>query len=212
MTPKPAAQIASWAYAEHFMPESDAARAARAASLEAGLVPISRGAAQTLTVLARLARVKAAVEVGTGTGVASLALLAGMDPSGNLTSIDTEGDHLATAKAMAKLAGIKPQRQRLIVGRPLEILGKLTDAAYDLVYIDSDPLSSGEHVEHALRVLRPTGLLIFYHALLSDTVARENNLDDETLIVRETLEAVRDMDLTTVLLPIGDGLLVSVKG
>jgi len=211
-TAKPAAHIASWTYAEHFMPESEAARAARAASLEAGLVPISRGAAQTLTVLARLGRVKAVVEVGTGTGVASVALLAGMDPTGHLTSIDTEGDHLQTAGAMARLAGVKSQRQRLIAGRPLEILARLADAAYDLVYIDADPLDSGEHVEQALRVLRPTGLLVVYHALLSDTVARENNLDDETLIVRETLEAVREMDLTSVLLPIGDGLLVSVKG
>ncbi|MDR0990738.1 MAG: methyltransferase, partial [Propionibacteriaceae bacterium] len=70
----------------------------------------------------------------------------------------------------------------------------------------------GEYVEQALRVLRPGGVVALYHALLSDTVARESNLDDETLIVRETLEAVREMaELTSVLLPVGDGLLVSVK-
>ena len=209
---KPAAQIASWIFAEQFMPESEAARAARAAALEAGLVPISRGAAQTLTVLARLRQAKAVVEAGTGTGVTALALFAGMDPAGNLTSIDSEGDHLQKAKAMTKLAGIRTQRHRLIAGRPLEIMAKLTDVAYDMVYLDADPLESGEHVEQALRILRPGGLLTVYHTLLSDTVARENNLDDETLVIRETLEAVREMaGLTSVLLPVGDGLLISVK-
>jgi predicted O-methyltransferase YrrM len=210
---KPAAHVASWAYTESFIPESDAARAARAASLEHHLVPISRGAAQTLTVLARLIQAKAVVEVGTGAGVASLALFAGMDPAGTLTSIDAENDVLQVARTVVKQAGIRPQRQRFIAGRALEVLGKLTDAAYDLVYLDADPLESGEYIEQALRVLRPGGLLIFYHALMGDTVARESNLDDETLVVRETLEAVREMDgLTSVLLPVGDGLLVTVKG
>jgi len=209
---KPAAQVASWAYAEQFMPESEAARAARAAALEVGLTPISRGAAQTLTVLARLNRAKTVVEIGTGTGVTALALFAGMDPNGNLTSIDSESDHLQTARSMSKLAGIRRQRQRFIAGRPLEVMGKLTDLAYDLVHVDADPLESGEYVEQALRILRPGGLLTLYHTLLSDTVARESNLDDETLIIRETLEAIRELPgLTSALLPVGDGLLVSVK-
>jgi predicted O-methyltransferase YrrM len=209
---KPAAQVASWLFAEQFIAESDAARQARAASLDAGLTPISRGAAQTLTVLARLVQARAVVEVGTGFGVASLALFAGMGDQGILTSIDAEADHLQAARAAAKQAGVATTRQRFIAGRALEVLGKLTDAAYDLVYVDADPLESGEYVEEALRILRPGGILALYHALLGDTVAKESNLDDETLIVRETLEAVREMgDVTSVLLPVGDGLLVTVK-
>jgi predicted O-methyltransferase YrrM len=211
-TAKPAAQVASWAYAEQFIPESEAARAARATALERGHVPVSRGAAQTLTVLARLMRAKAVVEVGTGVGVASLALFAGMDPTGTLTSIDPENDNLQAARAAAKQAGIRSQRQRFIAGHTLEVLSRLTDGAYDLVYVDGDPLEYGEYVEQALRILRPGGLLVLYHALLGDTVAKESILDDETLIVRETLEALREMtDLTTVLLPVGDGLVVTVK-
>jgi predicted O-methyltransferase YrrM len=209
---KPAAQVTSWAYAEQFIPESEAARAARASAHERGLVPITRGAAQTLTVLARLIQAKNVVEVGTGVGVASLALFAGMVPGGMLTSIDQENDYLQAARGFAKKAGVKSQQQRFIAGRPLEVLSRLTDNAYDLAYIDGDPLEYGEYVEQALRVLRPGGVLAVYHALLNDTVAREANLDDETLIVRETLEAIREMDgLTSVLLPVGDGLIVTVK-
>ncbi|MDR1264826.1 MAG: class I SAM-dependent methyltransferase [Propionibacteriaceae bacterium] len=208
----PAARIASWSYAEQFIPESEAARQARAAAQELGLVPISPGAAQTLTLLARLSRAKVVVEVGAGVGVASFALLRGMDANGTLTSIDSENDRLQVARAIAKRNNLKAQRQRLIAGRPLEVLGKLTDAAYDLVHLDVDPLESGEHIEQALRVLRPGGLLTLYHALLDDRVAQPSNLDDDTLIVRETLEAVRELPgLTSLLLPVGDGLLVTVK-
>jgi predicted O-methyltransferase YrrM len=207
-----AAQVTSWSYAEHYIREGEVARAARAASLDLGLVPVSPGAAQTLTVLARLIEAKAVVELGTGVGVASLALLAGMDPKGVLTSIDSEADHQQVARGHLAQAGHRPQNYRLIAGRALEVLPRLSDGAYDLVFVDAEALEAGEYVEQALRVLRPGGVFALYHALLNDTVAHVGNLDDETLIVRETLEAVREIDgLLSVLLPVGDGLLVVTK-
>jgi predicted O-methyltransferase YrrM len=202
----------SWAYAEEFFPQPDAARQARAVSQRLGLEPVSPGVAQTLTLLARLISAQAVVEIGTGVGVASLALLAGMDPNGVLTSIDSEADHHQAARAAVAQAGHPPRRHRFITGRALEVLRQLMDSAYDLVLIDAEPLDYPEYVEQALRLLRPGGLLVLHHALLGDTVAKESNLDDEPLIVRETLEAVRQLDwLTSALWPIGDGLLVSVK-
>ncbi|MDR1449547.1 MAG: class I SAM-dependent methyltransferase [Propionibacteriaceae bacterium] len=200
---------ASRVYAEHFITEGDAARQARAAAGRLGLTAVTSGAAQTLTVLARLIAAKAAVEIGTGAGVASLALLQGMDPQGILTSIDSEADHQQAARSILAQAGYRP---RLIAGRALEVLPRLSDGAYDIVFADAEPLEAGEYVEQALRLLRSGGVFALYHALLDDTVAQLDNLDDETLIVRETLEAVRDMDgVLPVLLPIGDGLLVLVK-
>jgi predicted O-methyltransferase YrrM len=199
----------SWDYAESFIGEDDHARQARAASRAAGLTPVSSGVAQTLTVLARLTTAKAVVELGTGTGVAALALLTGMARGGTLTSIDAEAEHQQTARAVLRAAGYRP---RLIAGRALDVVPRLSDGAYDLVFADADPLEAGEYVEQAMRLLRSGGVFALYHALLDDTVADAANLDDETLVVRETLEAVRVMQgLTAVLLPVGDGLLVVVK-
>ncbi len=51
-----------------------------------------------------------------------------------------------------------------------------------------------------------------HHALWKGLIADEANEDDETLIIRESLQAVQEMDdFTATLLPVGDGLLVAVK-
>ena len=58
---KSAPKPASWAYAEDFIEESEAATAARQTAGELGVSPLGRGAANTLTVLARAVQAKAVV-------------------------------------------------------------------------------------------------------------------------------------------------------
>jgi predicted O-methyltransferase YrrM len=208
--PKPA----TWAYAESFVPESGAGQAARTAASELRLTVPTRGAAQVLTFLARVINAKAVVEIGTGTGVGALALLAGMAPDGVLTTIDPEAEHQNIARKVVAQTGVRPQRLRTIAGSPLSVLPKLTDGAYDLVLVNGDRLEYPEHVEQALRLLRHGGILIVHHALLGGAVADPSDEADETLTVRDVLAAVTEdlTDLTPVLLPVGDGVLAVVKG
>ncbi|QIK73942.1 methyltransferase domain-containing protein [Propioniciclava coleopterorum] len=170
---------------------------------------VSPGTAALLTFLARTIDARTAVEIGTGAGVSSLALLDGM-PDGTLTSIDTEPEHQSAARRVLTDAGIPARRARLIAGAALQVLPKLSDAAYDLVLVDADPLEAVEYVEQSLRLLRPGGLLVISHALSAGRVADAGNEDDDTVIMRETLAAVADSsDLSPVLLPVGDGVLVA---
>ena len=200
---------AATAYAEAFVPESDHAAAARAAAQGLGIAAVSPGTASLLTFLAGTVDARAAVEIGTGAGVASLALLAGM-PEGILTSIDTEPEHQAAARRVLTDAGIPARRARLIAGAALQVLPKLSDAAYDIVLVDADPLEAVEYVEESMRLLRPGGLLVICHALAGGRVADAGNEDDDTVIMREALAAVADAEaLTPVLLPVGDGALVA---
>ena len=203
---------AASAYAEAFVPESAAAATARTAAQSLGIGAISPGTATLLTFLASSIDARTVVEVGTGAGVASLALLAGM-ADGTLTSIDTEPEHQAAARRILTDAGIPARRARLIAGAALQVLPKLSDGAYDLVFVDADPLEAVEYVEEALRLLRPGGLLVIYHALSGGRVADASNEDDDTVIMREALAAVADSEaLSPVLLPVGDGVLVARRG
>jgi len=203
---------ATIAYAEAFVAESDAAETARQRAEDLGLESVSPGAATTLTFLARALAAKTVVEIGTGTGVSALALLAGMAPDGVLTSIDAEAEHQLAAREALTASGVQSRRVRLIAGQPLSVLPKLTDGAYDIVCIDGDPLEYVEYVAQAEKLLRSGGLLVLHHALWHGLVADERNDDDEPLIVREALAAVGDNDaFTAALLPVGDGLLVAVK-
>ena len=155
---------------------------------------------------------KSAKATGTGTGAAARALLAGMTADGVLTSIDAEAEHQLAAREALTGAGLPGRRFRLIAGQPLNVLPKLTDGAYDLVFIDGDPLEYVEYVAQAEKLLRSGGLLVLHHALWRGLVADDRNEDDEPLIIREALAAVLDGEhFTPALLPVGDGLLVAVR-
>lgn len=199
-------------YAEDYLPDTAPAQAARHASADLALTPISPAAGRMLTVVARLLQARNVVEIGTGAGVSGLALFAGMPQDGVLTTIDLETEHQMAARDSFRLAGIPHQRYRLISGEAMTLLPKLTSAGYDLVFIDADFLEYPEYLGEALRLIRPGGAVLLNHALLAGKIANAENLDDDTMIVRDTLEAVRAMaDVTAGLLPVGDGLLVVVR-
>jgi predicted O-methyltransferase YrrM len=209
---KAAPKPASWAYAEDFVPEPDAASQARAESEPLGVIPLSRGAASTLTFLARVVQAKAVVEIGTGAGVSGLALFAGMQPGGILTSVDVEADHQRQARKSFLSVGIPTQRFRLIAGSALTVLPKLSDGAYDLVFVDGDPLDYADYVEQGLRLLRHGGVLVVDDVLGHDRTADPATSDDETDTVRTALQSVlENEDLVATLLPVGNGLLAAVK-
>ncbi len=123
-----------------------------------------------------------------------------------------DGERQAAARRAFTGAGIAPQRFRLIASAPLEVLGKLRDGAYDLVFINGDKLEYVEYVAQALRLLRHGGVLVLNDALWHNLVAASDNEDDETLIIREALQSVSETEeFTSTLLPVGDGLLAAVK-
>ncbi len=206
------AAVANQVFADEYVPASPAAEAARALSVERGAEALSPAAAATLTFLAATIKARHVVEVGTGTGVSAVALLEGMTEDGVLTSIDNETELQLVAREVLSGAGIPRPRARLIAGEALGVLPKLTDGAYDLVFVDGDPLEYVEYVAQATRLLRPGGVLVLHHALWHGKVADPGNSDDEPLIVREALDAVRDLEqFAAALLPVGDGLLVATK-
>ena len=206
------AAAANQVFADQFIAPSPAAESARGYAVERGATPISPAAAATLTLLASVIQARHVVEVGTGTGVSAVALLEGMTSDGVLTSIDNEAELQLVAREVLSEAGIPRPRARLIAGEALVVLPKLTDAAYDLVFVDGDPLEYVEYVAQAVRLLRPGGVLVLHHALWQGQVADPENAGDEPLIVREALDAVRGLEgFTAALLPVGDGLLVAAK-
>jgi predicted O-methyltransferase YrrM len=212
-SPKSAPKPASWAYAEDFVDESESATQAREQAIPLGVTPLGRGTANVLTVLAKMLQAKAVVEIGTGSGVSGLALFAGMQPDGILTSVDIESEHQQAARKTFTSVGIPPRRFRLIAGPALNVLPKLSDGAYDLVFVDGDPLEYAEYVEQGVRLLRHGGVLAIDNALSQDRTADPAQTDEETEAVRAALAAVQDNeDLLPALLPVGDGLLVAVKG
>lgn len=162
--------------------------------------------------LAAAVGARAVVEVGTGTGVSGLYLLEGMPRDGVLTTIDVEAEHQRAAREAFAEAGVRPNRTRVITGRALDVLPRLTDGAYDLVLLDADKRDFDAYLEQAFRLLRPGGVLAVDNALWHDKVADPAQRDETTTAIRELGKRVRDHDgLLPALLPCSDGLLVAVR-
>lgn len=202
----------SLTYAESFPIEDDAITAARDRARELGCVPIGPAGGATLRVLAAATGGRAVVEVGTGAGVSGLCLLGGMAGDGVLTTVDIEGEHQRAAKEAFGEAGIATTRYRLINGSAAEVLPRLRESAYDLVFVDADKTAYGVYFEQALRLLRPGGVMAFDNALWHDRVADPTQRDADTTTLRELCKTVRDDNrLVCALLPVSDGLLVAAK-
>ena len=211
MAPTPI-NATSWTFADTYVDEDDVLAAARARAEEVGVVPIGAGAGATLRFLASVLDARSIVEIGTGTGVSGVWLLRGMRPDGVLTTVDVEAEHQRLARESFKDAGIAPQRVRTIAGSALDVLPRLTDGHYDIVFADGDKLEYGAYLSEALRLLRPGGVVAFDNALWHDRVADPAQRDEQTVAIRELVQQVAATEgLVPALLPVGDGLLVAKK-
>ncbi len=202
----------SWAFAEGFLPEDAVLATARQRAEEVGCVPVLPGAGAVLRFLAAVLAARAVVEVGTGTGVSGVQLLRGMTPDGVLTTVEAEAEHLRLARQTFADEGVPPQRTRTILGRALDVLPRLTDGAYDLVFCDGDKREYADYLEEAHRLLRPGGLVVFDNALWHHRVADPAQRDPDTVAIREVGRTLReDERFLPLLLAAGDGLLLGLR-
>ncbi|WP_238489055.1 O-methyltransferase [Actinoplanes flavus] len=207
---QPAAQ--STPFAETYAVEDPVLQTARALAHELGLPCVSPGAGSVLRLLAAAGSAKAVVEIGTGTGVSGIWLLRGMRPDGVLTTIDVEHEHQRIARRIFLEAGYASSRTRIISGRALNVLPRLADGVYDLIFVDADTTEFAACTEAALRLLRPGGVLIVNGAHAGGRISDPSARDVDTLTIRETVKAIRDSeDWIPAVIPSGAGLLTAVK-
>ena len=201
------------AYVEEFLPEDEPLLAARRNAAEVGgASPVSPAVGATLRFIAAALSAKAVVEIGTGCGTSGIWLLRGMRRDAVLTSVDVEPEHQRLARRAFTEAGFASNRFRLIGGKASDVLPRLTDGGYDLVFCDADKHEYPAYLTAALRLLRPGGVVAFDNALWGGRVADRGQTDPETAAIREAAELVQqDERLVPLLLPIGDGLLAAVK-
>ncbi|MFT2815773.1 O-methyltransferase [Leifsonia sp. A12D58] len=201
----------NWKFADDFIVETEAITRARQQSLELGVDAISPAVGAQTAVIAAASGAQNILEVGTGTGVSGLWLLSGA-PAATLTSIDNEIDHQQHARISFAEAGIMANRIRLITGKAGEVLPRMNENSYDIVFIDADPQSVIEYVEHGLRLTRPGGTVLVAHALWRGRVADPAQRDEVATGFRTLLtEIAASGAVVSALSPVGDGLLQMTK-
>ncbi|MDK4325590.1 O-methyltransferase [Corynebacterium propinquum] len=152
------------------------------------------------------------IAVSPASSVVGLYLLQGLPDKGVLTCIDPEVEHQQHAKQAFREAGYGPSRIRFLPSRPLDVMGRLATAAYQVIYADVTPTDLPKLVELSWPLLGQRGTLVLANSLLDGTVADSSRNDRATQAALAADEYCRELDGAIVTrLPLGSGLTLVTK-
>ena len=179
-------------------------------------VPIIRKPMQSLLkFLLELSKPKSILEVGTAVGFSALLMSEYTPRDCHITTIEKYEKRIPAAKENFQRAG-REERITLLEGDATEIL-KTLEGSYDFIFMDA---AKGQYIHFLpdiLRLLEEGGLLV------SDNVLQDGDIIESRFAVtrrnrtiharmREYLyELKHHPRLETVILPVGDGVTLSVK-
>ncbi len=165
-----------------------------------------------LTQITRMIGARNAVEVGTFTGYSALCIARGLAGGGRLLCCDVSEEWTAIGREAWADAGVSDCID-LRIAPAIEMLRSLPpDPVIDLAFVDADKPGYASYLEELVPRLRPNGVLLLDNTLWSGEVVNAAAKDTNTVAIRAVNEMVAaDERLTTVLLPISDGLTLSLR-
>lgn len=184
-------------------------------ALEAGIPIVRKSMQSLLKFLLALTKPEKILEVGAAVGFSAL-LMCEYAPEGcRITTIENYEKRIPIARENFKRAG-KEKEITLIEGDALEVMRGLA-GPYDFIFMDAAKGQYIHYLPEAVRLLAPSG------ALLSDNVMQDGDILESRFAVerrnrtihkrmREYLyELKHRKDLETSILPLGDGVALSIR-
>ena len=174
-----------------------------------GIPIIGPAVGRVLFLLARLINARHVFEMGSAVGYSTIWLARGADENGVVYYTDTEEENARRAAVYFKKAGVS-DRVRLLIGDALHLIDTV-EGDFDLIFNDVDKDQYPQVFAKAYPRLRRGGLLVSDNVLWYGRVA-EGNRDALTEGVREFNRLIYSTDdLFTTILPIRDGISVSLR-
>ena len=192
-------------------------------------VPIIRREMQSfLEVLLLMKKPMRVLEVGTAVGFSALLMSDYLPEGGHITTIENYEKRIPIARENFRRAG-KEDKITLIEGDATEVLAEMEgtfdamdilkelDGTYDFIFMDA---AKGQYIHYLPNVLR---LLSDGGCLVSDNVMQDGDIIESRFAVerrnrtiharmREYLYELKHReDLVTSIIPLGDGVAVSIK-
>ncbi|MCI4064247.1 O-methyltransferase [Micromonospora sp. R77] len=158
-----------------------------------------------LTFLTRLLGVRQAVEVGTFTGLSSLAIARGLADGGRLTCFDISEEYTGVARRYWARAGVE-DRIELRIGPAAETLRALPRERHlDFAFIDADKVGYPVYWDELVPRMRPGAVVAVDNTLRGGRVLAPQNADDRAIAAFND-EILADVRVEVVMLPIADGV------
>ena len=162
-----------------------------------------------LTVLARAAKVRLAIEIGTFTGYSSICIARGLMLDGQLICCDISEEWTSVARKYWEKADLD-SRIDLRLGPALDTIGSFpAEPMFDLAFIDADKDGYLAYWQELVPRMRPGGLLLVDNALWGGKVVGSGQ-DGRVTHIREFNDlAAADSRVDLALTPVADGLFVA---
>jgi caffeoyl-CoA O-methyltransferase len=165
-----------------------------------------------MTLLARIAGARNAVEVGTFTGYSAICLARGLADGGRLLCCDISDEWTSVARRFWQRAGVA-DRIELRLGPAIDTLRALPQAPpLDLAFIDADKPGYIGYWEEIVPRVRPGGIILVDNTFYGGAVVEPADGSADVEAIRAFNDhAVADDRVELVMLPVGDGLTLARK-
>jgi len=184
-------------------------------SLEESYAPIvQKSTEQLIVTLLKMIKPKRVLEIGTAVGYSAILMADNLPHDSSIITIERYKKHADIAVDNVFSSGYE-KKIKVIEGEAAEVLHWL-DGGFDFIFLDA---AKGQYIEFLPDILR---LLNTGGVLLSDNILYHGMIEDEEKVERRKItivkrlhmyleEIMRSPLLTTSIIPIGDGVALSVK-
>ena len=164
-----------------------------------------------LAIISKLIKPFNVLEIGTYTGYSTLCIAKGLSPAGMIHTIDKNEELLQIQNKYFEKSGLRNQIKQY-TGDALAIIPKLK-FDFDMVFLDADKENYVKYLELILPILKPGGVLLTDNVLWHGKILESPENQDRVtrLIDNFNKKILEDKSLKTVMLPIRDGISLTLK-
>jgi len=166
---------------------------------------------RVLSLISKIKQPKLVLEIGTFTGYSTLCLAEGLSNDGFIHTIDINEE---LYEFQRKYFNRSKYGDRIIqhVGNALEILDSI-NLKFDLIFLDADKENYTRYLEKIVNKLNVKGVLITDNVLWSGKVVASISDDDLSTKEIDNFNKILNQrdDMETILLPLRDGISLSIK-
>ncbi len=165
---------------------------------------------RVLYLLTKLVRPPRILELGSGFGYSAYWFTKAMGQDAKITLTEYSQDNIDLARGFLAKAGIQESSCEFLVGDSLKLIEQL-DGEFDIIFNDIDKASYPTAFQKAIPRLRKEGMLISDNVLWGGSVIEETD-DPDTLAMKEYTSLIfESKELCSLIVPIRDGVSISLK-
>ena len=164
-----------------------------------------------LSVISKIINPKNVLEIGTYSGYSTLCIAEGLATNGIIHTIDKNEELLEIQNKYFEKSGYRNQI-RQYTGNALEIIPRIK-VSFDMIFLDADKENYSNYLDIVKTKLKKGGVLLTDNVLWHGKVLKSSETNDETtkLIDKFNKKLALDSNFKTAMLPLRDGISVSIK-